>query len=234
MVVTTRTWAGAREPGTARNGARRACRTPVSMPANMSGWWNNSLRKAAGMCSAVMGMLPFGRMAPGASSWEGCLSARCHGHERNNRVVVLSYLLEATYHRSESQRLKLEGAADALAARNDLLDMRLDCGDDILPDVLGVVGHLHVDIAGVGQDLVDLDVEVDAATRSELVACCDFVRTAGRLLVGSVELSLVGDRVGHFDQLAIKLIRLRWRCWLSFTKRDELSGLCSRVWCDGG
>jgi hypothetical protein len=129
MVVTTRTWAGAREPGTARNGARRAC----------------------------------------------------HRHERNNWLVVLSYLLEATYHRSESQRLKLEGAADALAAQNDLLDMRLDCGDDILPDVFEVVGHLHVDIAGVGQDLVDLDVEVDAATRSELVACCDFVRTAGRV-----------------------------------------------------
>jgi hypothetical protein len=88
--------------------------------------------------------------------------------------VVLSYLLEATYHRSESQRLKLEGAADALAARNDLLDIRLDCGDDILPDVFEVVGHLHVDIAGVGQDLVDLDVEV------ELVAYYDFVQTAGR------------------------------------------------------
>jgi hypothetical protein len=147
--------------------------------------------------------------------------------------VVLSYLLEATYHRSESQRLKLEGAADALAARNDLLDMRLDCGDDILPDVLEAVGRLRVDVAGMGQDLVDLDVGVDAATRSELVACCDFVRTAGGLLVGGVELSLVGDGVGRFDRLAIKLIGLRWRCWLSFTERDELFGLCSRVWCDG-
>jgi hypothetical protein len=102
------------------------------------------------------------------------------------------------YHRFEGQCLKFDTAADALEVRDDHLDVRLDGGAELLSGVLGIVGHLHVDVASVGQDLVDMELEVDTAARSELFAWSNFVRLVTRLLGDSAELSLVGNRVDHF------------------------------------